>query len=125
MSQDDEIENCTHVVLHKMWHVIQQIHEELHTIHTQGVQIMSTLSDLQNQVAVLQKAQADEAARQTAQDAATAAQIVALQATIDALNAAGGLTPANQAILDSAVTGIQSVIDSLNAEQPTPPVAVR
>ena len=115
MSIEDELDNCTHTILHRMYFAIQELTK-------QGVTIMSTLTDLQAQVAALTAAQAAEAKRQTDQDAATAAQIVTLQATIDALNAAGGLTPANQAILDSAVTGIQSVIDSLNAEQPTPPV---
>ena len=82
---------------------------------------MATLADLKTAVDALTASQAAEAARQTAQDAATAAQLTALQATIDALKAVTGLTPEQQAVLDSSVSIIQSVTTSLDAEQPTPP----
>jgi hypothetical protein len=59
-----------------------------------------------------------------AQDAVTTAQIAALQASIDSLNAiiaSGGLSPENQATIDGISAKLDAVITSLNAADPTPP----
>ena len=86
---------------------------------------MSTITDLQAEVSKLKTAAADREARDVAQDTATAAQVAALNTTIEelkALVAAGGITPEQQAALDGMSTDIQAVVTSLNAADPTPPV---
>ena len=87
--------------------------------------IMADLAALQATVAALQAASAAREARDTQQDAVTAAQIVQLQANVDALNAviaSGVLSPADQATVDAIMVSITGVIDSLNSADPTAPV---
>ena len=86
---------------------------------------MATLKDLQEKIDTLEAAETEREARDVAQDAATTAQIAALQTSIDELKAiiaGGGLSPENQAIVDASVTRLDAVVTSLNAADPTPPV---
>jgi dethiobiotin synthetase len=85
---------------------------------------MATIDELKAQVATLKQAETDREARDAAQDAVTAAQVAALNTTIaelQAIIAAGGLTPQQQADLDGMAVDIKAVVDSLNAADPTPP----
>lgn len=86
---------------------------------TRGAKLMETMATLQAKIDELTQAQAAESARQIAQDAATASQIAALQAALEALQNQGGLSPENQAALDAAIPKINAVIAALNASQPT------
>lgn len=83
--------------------------------------LMADQKDLDSKVDELTVAQQAEAKRQQDQDAATEQQILVLQQAVTDLQAqvAAG-TPIDTA---PTIAKIQSVIDSLNAEQPTPPVA--
>ncbi len=93
----------------------------------QGVRIMASVKDLQDKVDALEASEAAREARDVAQDAVTASQITALQTSIDELKAiiaagGGGLSAADQAILDASVTRISAVVTSLDSADPTPPV---
>ena len=86
---------------------------------------MATIQELKDKVDTLEAAEAAREARDVAQDAATTAQIAMLQQSIADLNAiiaSGGLSPENQALLDSMATKLDAVVASLNAADPTPPV---
>lgn len=76
---------------------------------------MALITDLQTKVTELDAAQKAEAQRQADRAVALNTQIATLQATIDELRSATILLPADQAIVDAAVLGIQGVIDALNA----------
>ena len=89
--------------------------------HKEVARIMATLEELQSKIDELTAAEAAREARDVAQDAVTAQQIAVLQQMIADLQAQSGLTPAQQAAIDSSVTKVQAVIDSLNAADPTPP----
>jgi len=96
-----------------------------YTSNKQGDLIMATLQDLQTKIDALTQAEAEREARDVAQDAVTTQQIAVLQQTVTDLQnsiASGSLSPANQAIVDSAVAKVQATIDSLNAADPTAPV---
>lgn len=88
---------------------------------TQGEVLMGTQQDLQTMVDTLMKAQAAEQQRQEAQDAATEGQLVVLQQAVTDLQAA---VAAGSTVPDTVLAQLQSVIDSLNAEKPTPPAPV-
>lgn len=114
-----------HDALHDLHdHMVQLLDAQSETTHKlsiltkRGILLMETMQTLQQKIDELTAAQAAEAQRQQAQDAATASQIAALQAALESLQNAGGMSPENQAILDAAVPRIQAVINSLNAEQP-------
>jgi hypothetical protein len=101
------------------------IHIHVHIHNPQGDLIMASIAELQAKVDALVQAEADREARDVAQDAATTAQIAMLQQSIADLNAiiaSGGLSPENQALLDSMATKLDAVVASLNAADPTPPV---
>ncbi len=85
------------------------------------------MEDLQAKIDNLEASEAAREARDVAQDAVTQQQIVALHASIDELKAiiaagGGGLSQADQAILDASITRISAVVTSLDAQDPTPPV---
>ena len=88
---------------------------------------MASIQDLQNKVATLEASASAREARDIAQDAVTAEQIKALNTAVAALQAiidagGGGLSAADQAILDASVTKIEAVVTSLDAADPTLPV---
>lgn len=86
-----------------------------------------TIASLTQKIEELKTAEQAREARDIAQDAVTAAQITALQTTIDELRAiigSGGLSPADQAALNTAAITVQATIDSLNAADPTAPIIV-
>jgi hypothetical protein len=106
-----------------------RMNKTLFLIKRRVIIMAETIASLTQKVADLKIASDARELRDVAQDAVTTAQIAtlqssitALQATIDALNASGGMSAENQALLDGAVVSINSVIDSLNAADPTPPV---
>ncbi len=93
----------------------------------QGVRMANKMEDLQAKLDNLEAAEAAREARDVAQDAVTGAQMAALQTSIDELKAiiaagGGGLSAADQAILDASITRISAVVTSLDAADPTPPV---
>lgn len=86
---------------------------------------MATVAELEGKVNQLLAAAAAREARDVAQDAVTAAQIQALNdqlAALQAVVAAGGLSPADQAAIDAIVQNVTAVITSLDAADPTAPV---
>jgi len=90
-----------------------------------GGLIMATLVELQAKVDELVAVEQAREARDVAQDAVTAQQIALLQTTVDELRAviaAGGLSAADQAIVDASVGKLDATIASLNAADPTAPV---
>ena len=88
---------------------------------------MATVQELQTKVDQLIASEAAREARDVAQDQVTAAQIAALQGQLNALQAvvaAGGLSPADQAAIDAITANITAVITSLDAADPTLPAVV-
>lgn len=83
------------------------------------------IDGLRAKLTALEQARSDREARDVADEAATDSQI-ALQtqkiADLEALIAAGGLTPEQVTALNSISDGMQAVVDSLNAADPTPVV---
>jgi hypothetical protein len=97
----------------------------LHMIIRRLTIMAETIASLTQKVTDLKTASDARELRDIAQDAVTTEQIRVLTEQITALQAiiaAGGISPENQALLDTAVANISSVIDSLNAADPTPPV---
>lgn len=99
--------------------LLASITAQLNRVIQQQEVLMANQENLDRKSQELIDAQAAEAKRQQDQDAATSAQIVVLQQSITDLQsqlAAGSVDPSK------AIANMQSVIDSLNAEQPTPPI---
>jgi hypothetical protein len=94
--------------------------------------LQDTIDGLKAQVATLTKANQDQQAREQAakdlmsvKEAAEEAQVALLTqqlADLQVVINAGGLTPQQTQDLTDIGTGVQAVIDSINAEDPTPPV---
>lgn len=102
-----------------------ELSKQIHQLITQGVTIMASMKDLQDKIDALEVAESAREARDKAQDEVTAAQIAALNVTLEELKAiiaGGSLNTENQAILDRSVTRLDAVVTSLDAADPTPPV---
>jgi hypothetical protein len=97
---------------------LSAITSQLNGLVTQGATIMANQQDLQNQVTALQTAATAQIARTQAREAAEDAQVAVLTKAVADLTAAAG-TATDTAPM---IAQLQSVIDSINAEDPTPPV---
>jgi septal ring factor EnvC (AmiA/AmiB activator) len=105
---------------------LEEIEKALKHLLRQGDQIMSIVTDLEAKVDALEAAEAAREARDVAQDAVTAEQITVLQASVDELKAiiaAGTLSAEDKASAERSAAKIDAVITSLNAADPTSPVA--
>jgi septal ring factor EnvC (AmiA/AmiB activator) len=105
---------------------LEEIEKALKHLLRQGDQIMSIVTDLEAKVDALEAADAAREARDVAQDAVTAEQITVLQASVDELKAiiaAGTLSAEDKASAERSAAKIDAVITSLNAADPTSPVA--
>jgi uncharacterized coiled-coil protein SlyX len=101
--------------------------KQIKSLIKQGAKLMASMKDLETEIAKLEASEQAREQRDLAQDAVTAQQITALNAAVAALQAiidagGGGLSAADQAILDASVTKIEAVVTSLDAADPTPPV---
>ena len=86
---------------------------------------MANMDDLEAKVAALTAAHTAREARDVTEEEVAVAQAETAQATIaqlQAVIAAGGLSPEQQTKLDSAVANLGALVTSIEAADPTAPV---
>jgi hypothetical protein len=100
--------------------------ERLLALECLGEKLMNDFTALEQKVTDLEASEAAREARDVEQDKVTAAQIATLTQSVKDLQAiidAGTTNPLDQAKIDAVVARVTTVINSLNAADPTPPAA--